>query len=842
MLGFDNEFQNGTSKITKAWVNLTLTDGTSLEYHEDRVMFNGITRDSSTTVDGQFTVGAAVTGKMTVMLDNSDDVLSAYDFRDATMIVWLGGILADGSMQKVNVGRYYIDEYTYDGLIVTLVGYDDMARFDVPCKDSSFAFSQNTTINDLIGYAISSNVAGIPLYNAELPVPEGIKITQQPEQWDTMTWHDVIAYCAQIMCCYAYIVWDAGTYKLKFAWYDTGALLVPLWDGGTFNHFVDYTDGGSLDGGTFDTGTTPYSDGDAFDGGSFSTNTTPYSDGGDISGGIIQSVIPYPDGVVLDGGTFNPWNEGDWADGGIFGDRDTTHVVHVPYDMSVDTDDIMITGVSVTLDPSENIDASDDTQIYTASMGEAGYVIGISDNPLIETTGIADIVCGYLYSVLNGMRFRVLEASVIGNPDITAGDTAYVNGRNDVTYPCFISHVTYTVNSATSISCDAESGKQNLKPRFTGSQKTQALIQTALKKAVSSVEEAMNSALSSYASSMGLYPYPQSTSSGTIYIYGNHNTLEASDIRWRFSAGSLAVSTDYGQHWNAALSSDGIAALNRIYAVGINADYIEAGDLSLGGLTKNVDGNLFLYDAYGDLRVTMNKNGIYSGKTHVNDFEHTGFYLSNDGLIVGDANNDLYFQALKTGEINIRDNPTLYPEEYASGIVNTTFTITSDLGSTQLGSVYSCFSGDVTIEGTLDVEGVKARLINTANYARRRLYAYETAEPTFGDIGEGVIGDDGKCYIDIDPILADTICDSQYQVFLQKYGSGDVYILERSEDYFIVGGTVGLAFGWELKAKQINYSGTRMGEPGIDDCLNPSEQDDLDYIDMLEAEMYGGIA
>lgn len=637
MLGFDNEFQNGTSKVSKAWVNLTLTDGTSLEYHEDRVMLNGIVRDSSTTVDGQFTVGAAVTGKMTVILNNSDDVLSAYDFRDATMIVWLGGVLTDGSMQKVNVGRYYVDEYSYDGSNVTLVGYDDMVRFDVPCKDSSFAFSQNTTINDLIGYAVSPHVAGIPLYNAELPVPEGIRITQQPAQWDTMTWHDVIAYCAQMMGCFAYIVWDAGAYKLKFAWYDIGALLVPLWDGGTFNHFDNYTDGGSLDGGTFDTGTTPYSDGDAFDGGSFSTNTTPYSDGGDISGGIITSVIPYPDGVVLDGGTFNPWNEGDWADGGIFGDRDTTHVIHTPYDMSVDTDDILITGVSVTLDHSDNIDADDDTQAYIANMGEAGYVIGISGNPLIETTDIADIVCRYLYSVLDGMRFRVLDASAIENPDITAGDTAYVNGRNDVAYPCFISHVTYTVNAATSISCDAESGRQNLKPRFTGSQKTESLIQRTYDRAVSDIETAMNSIFSSYASSMGLYPYAESDGhGGTIYTYGNNSSLATSDIRWRFSAGALSVSTDYGQHWNAALSADGVAVLNRIYAEGINADYINAGSLKVtdGGSNTvlNADINSGIVTIGG---FNVDWNAMWNGKSSMSSTA-TGVYLGPAGLSIGD--------------------------------------------------------------------------------------------------------------------------------------------------------------------------------------------------------------
>lgn len=664
MLGFDKEFRYGKTRISKAWINLTLReDGTSLEYHEDRVLMNGIVRDSSTTVDGKFTVGAAVTGKITVLLDNSDDALSAYDFRNATMVVWIGGILTDGSLEKVNIGRYYVDEYSYDGTNVTLVGYDDMSKFDVPCKDSSFVFNQDTTIGDLVEYAASHEVADIRIYNDTLPFPEGIGVVVQPKQWDTMTWHDIISYAAQIMGCYAKIVFEANRYYLKFEWYDTGTLLIPIWDGGTFNHSTKYTGGGSLDGGTFDTGTTPYSDGDAFDGGTFNTTTTPYSDGETIDGGVIENVVPYPDGVVLDGGTFNPWTEGDWADGSEFGDRDSTQVVQTPYGMSVDTDDVLITGVTVTVDASDNIEAEDGGDDYTTELnpettGTEGYVINISGNPLIETTGQADIIAEFLYGKIGGMRFRVLNASAVENPDIDAGDTAYVNGRGDVAYPCFISHATYTVNAATSISCDAESSKQNLKPRFTGSQKTQSLIQRTYNRAVSDMEIVMNSIYSSYASSMGLHKFEEDDGQGgIIYTYGNGESLETSDIQWRFSAGSLMVSTDKGEHWNAALSADGVAVLNRLYAEGINADYIVAGDLTLGGRDKNVDGNFYLKDAQGNIRVTMNKSGIFHGKGNIDDVLNTGFYLYDDGLIVGDGDTNRYVRITPDGVLNIHDNP-----------------------------------------------------------------------------------------------------------------------------------------------------------------------------------------
>lgn len=630
MLGFDQEFQNGTSRITKVWLNFTLSDGTSLEFHEDRVLFNGFVRDTSTTVDGQFTVGAAVTGKLTLNLDNTDDALSRYDFRGATVVAWLGGEKTDGTNEKVNAGRYYIDEYTYDGSNVTMVGYDDMSKFDVPCEG-------NVTWPTVITYRLPTlitsicSAAGINLDNTRDWIVNRVLASgsyfnlseDQPPQWDTLTLHDVISAIAQGLCCYAHIIYvpSPGEYRLRFDWYDTSQL--------TSNQY---------DGGTFDTMTTPYSD-----------------------------------GATLDGGSFNPWDTGDVADGGAFSDRTGIHIIPSPYDLSVDTDDVLITGVSVSLDPSDNIEAEDDTKTYTKTLGTPGYIIQISGNPLFVTTSAIDNICGVLYYYLNGMRFRPLSASVVENPAMEAGDVAIVTGRNENTYNCFLSHVTYSVNAATQVSCDAESTMQNLKGRFSGSQKIQAMVQrVASERAVSNAETAMIGVLTSYASSRGLYQYTETDSSGgTIYTYGNASTLASSDIRWRVSAGSIMVSTDYGQTWNSALSADGTAVMQSLYAVGINADYIEAGDLTLGGTTKNVDGNFYLKDAQGNICVTMNKNGIFNGKTSINDTTHSGFYLYNDGLIMGDGETERYVRITPDGYVYIHDN--LYPatsEETVESVVS----------------------------------------------------------------------------------------------------------------------------------------------------------------------------
>ena len=94
----------------------------------------------------------------------------------------------------------------------------------------------------------------------------------------------------------------------------------------------------------------------------------------------------------------------------------------------------------------------------------------------------------------------------------------------------------------------------------------------------------------------------------------------------------------------------------------------------------------------------------------------------------------------------------------------------------------------------------------------------------FGDIGEGIIGDDGKAYISIDPVFSETVDLSSYQVFLQKYGSGECFVLERHGAFFVVAGTPGLSFGWELKAKQADLSQRR-----LDAYQNIFQFDETDY-------------
>lgn len=132
----------------------------------------------------------------------------------------------------------------------------------------------------------------------------------------------------------------------------------------------------------------------------------------------------------------------------------------------------------------------------------------------------------------------------------------------------------------------------------------------------------------------------------------------------------------------------------------------------------------------------------------------------------------------------------------------------------QVSAYINANNGAGYFKGNLVVGGTKSRSVKTEDYGDRLLYCYETTSPIFGDLGEGQIAEDGMCYVSIDSVFTETVDVSNlaYQIYLQKYGDGDCYVAERKATHFIVKGTAGLKFGWEIKAKQSDFSQTRLGK------------------------------
>lgn len=136
------------------------------------------------------------------------------------------------------------------------------------------------------------------------------------------------------------------------------------------------------------------------------------------------------------------------------------------------------------------------------------------------------------------------------------------------------------------------------------------------------------------------------------------------------------------------------------------------------------------------------------------------------------------------------------------------------------------------------ISGTKSRVAETQSFFERLLYCYETPTPLFGDVGCAQTNAEGLAIIDIDPVFAETISTgTEYQVFLQKEGPGDLWIQEKDEAYFVVRGTPALKFSWELKCSQKYFEHLRLEEETqrtmVSKDINDAESEYSDIIDGL---------
>lgn len=284
----------------------------------------------------------------------------------------------------------------------------------------------------------------------------------------------------------------------------------------------------------------------------------------------------------------------------------------------------------------------------------------------------------------------------------------------------------------------------------------------------------------------------------------------------RLNKNGIGFSTSgYNGVYRNAWTIDGNLIADFITSGTMYADRIKGGTLMLGGV-GNSNGVLKAYDTAGNAICSLdNESSLLTGdgvsvsfdiSHYVGDSgngdeglwsavkisdKYTCMHMTPDDLRVFDGMDD-----------NLDGN---YCELYHFGIgFYENGSVTAQLNPDEM-----YVAGDATVEGDLNVTGKKHRTIQTPNYGKISLSAYETASPMFGDIGSGQIGDDGLCYIWIDPVFVQTIF-GEYQVFVQGYSDAPFYVTERASGYFVVKGPAGASFGWEIKAKQAGLEQERM--------------------------------
>lgn len=607
------------------FADIVTASGEKIPISDSELWANGFEVNDSTSSNGTFTIGALIAGKLKIKLNNIYEDYSKYDFDKASVTAYVSKSFSDGISEKLKIGEYRVSETSYDGSLITLTCLDNINNFN---REYDSNLSYPTTAYEVVRDACIK--CDVPFTMARFDNSDYV-INEIPSDNQKLTYGQVIAYILQLSGLWGKCGHDG---ELLIGWYDMSQF-------GSQN----------------------------YNGGTFSTKTTPYSDGD-----------------TLNGGNFTDYSSGDIADGGTFTEARNYHNIYTQKDLNVATDDVVITGVKVTVTSKE-----DKAKDINALAGKEGYVVSISDNPFVLADK-AQAVANYIFKKIGGMRFRPLDATLLSNPLIESGDVALVTDRKQNTYSCFISNRTFTVGSGTKISCDAENASRNSADKF--SNETKAIVQAreVAQAKLSVYDKQMQLLTQLMSQSLGLFKTEQVQEDGSIiYIMHNKADLNSSNIQWKMTANGMAVSSDYGKTWNAGIDKDGNAIFNIMSAIGINFDWAHGGTLTLGG-ENNTNGKQYVKDANGKILITLDNKGItladgvniswnnISNKpsipTDTNDLTNGAGYIDSDKAtqITKDTVTTSYVNALsvKAGSVDAEDitGTTIAGKNIVGGTIN----------------------------------------------------------------------------------------------------------------------------------------------------------------------------
>lgn len=530
MLSISSEYEvslnENSNQLIKA--KITFADNTVRQLTGDDIVACDF--DQQVSSDSSFDIGTAIIGQMTITLNNHDGRFDACDFTKAQFVVWVGKQLSKGT-EWIQRGVYTANQPdSYNGTIA-ISALDNMSKFEKPFRTFLASVGALQGANASVRTLLTDMCRHCGVTWAD----SGDKAFDIKFEYgyvdSNATCRQALAYACQALCVNASITNDG---RLRTVWYDSA----------------------------------------------------PFEAESDLDGGEFDAAKPYATGASKDGGNFTDYSSGASADGGTFFTNRNVHRLYAFSNITVNTDDVVITGVRVT-ERSVTV-GSKTTNGGTYTVGTEGYVLDVSNNPLI-IPGTGKSVADRIGAKVIGLRFRPFSGKHICVPSLEAGDCAYVIDRKQNVYKTYVTRVKYSVNGGMTVSCGAKSASRNSADNAGASTPAVVKARNELHQELGIRDETIKNLGESLANASGLYHTEAKQPDGsTVYYLHDKPTTGQSQIIYKVTASGIGISTDAGKTYATGLSADGNAVLNRIYAIGINADYLTTGRIS----SKN--GNSFI--------------------------------------------------------------------------------------------------------------------------------------------------------------------------------------------------------------------------------------------------------
>lgn len=610
--------KNGMDVQYLKYADITLTDGTVLNLTSANLWQNGMEFEDSVSNDSSFDIGSAIINVLNLSINNFDGEYSDYDFEGAEVICYVGLQIENEDTSELldSAGEQILDS-TGDTIIVhknaviektrictvTVIEQpeDETVTIDLTCEDNMRKFDRNYSDSKLKYPATrgqivrdACEVCGVTLQTTSFDRDDYI-VQNRPND-EALTFRQVLQWVAQIGCqwmrCDEYgrlcIGWYSSINEEELIINDLGVLKTQ----DDSNISLELSSANGI----------------------LSANNGTFLE----NDGILRLFATDEKGNISE--------------------------IETTYGFTPHHTDVVITGVKVT-EYSES--SSDNPQTYM--VGTEGYVLGISGNKLIRV-GDGQTIASMIAEKCVGMRFRPFESECPTDVALEAGDSLIIVDRNGKIYTSLLTTTTLKPGSGQKIACNAKSAAKNSSTRY--SQATQAFV--AAKNMVKQEKTEREKALEEFGkridSATGVYTTvePQENGSKIFYLH-DKPTLAESQAIWKMTSEAWGVSTDGGQTWNGGMTVDGDTIVRILTAVGLNADWINTGAITV----RDESGNIIFQVDMDTKKVIISGDNVVIGGSSLPDkltkmdnniasAKNMTFQLSNDmQTITSDADGNI---------------------------------------------------------------------------------------------------------------------------------------------------------------------------------------------------------
>lgn len=265
-------------------------------------------------------------------------------------------------------------------------------------------------------------------------------------------------------------------------------------------------------------------------------------------------------------------------------------------DPDISTDPVVITGIATT--------KKVENESTILIRGTDDYALEIT-NPLIE--GHEDDAINLIGDVLIGVKLRGFSGEFFPDPTIEFMDLACVVDRKDKVYPTFITSHEFSYLGSSSFSCGIKDPERQKSTYYSEAKKVYEKANKEIKQNKTDFEAAVENLNKTLENASGMYSTesPQPDGSMITYIH-DKPTVEESKNVIKVTSEAIGISNDGGKTYPYGLFLTGDLITRILYAIGINADYINSGSLTI----KDKNGNITFYADTETGRVTINAESI----------------------------------------------------------------------------------------------------------------------------------------------------------------------------------------------------------------------------------------